>query len=141
MKATELFYHFTAIWGHKWVSNMQDDNVNEIALRHWQQILDELTSEQINKACSKARSTLDWPPSIAQFKKMALGLMSVTEAFEDAQCGGTYRGLLDSWTWRTDTESNLQKKFYAKYDLLLQDLLCRDNNDQDLLEDMRLDRI
>jgi len=141
MKATELFYHFTAIWGHKWISNMQDNNVSEIALRHWQQILDELTPKQIDKACVKARSTLDWPPSIAQFKKMALGLMSATEAFEEAynNCG-TYHDLLDSYTWITETESNLRKKFYAKYDLLLQDLLCNGDN-QDLLEDLQLKRI
>jgi len=140
MKAVELFYHFTAIWGHKWVSNMQDESIHEIALRHWQQILDDLTSEQINKACIKARSTLDWPPSIAEFKKMALGLMSSAEAFEDAKSGGAYHDLLDSWTWRMETESNLRKKFYAKYDLLLQDLLCKGDN-QDLLEDLQLKRI
>jgi len=140
MKATELFYHFTAIWGHKWVSNMQDKNVSEIALRHWQQILDELTADQINKSCVKARSTLDWPPSIAEFKKMALGFMSTIEAYEDAKNGGSYRYLIDDWVWRRETEANLQRKFYAKYDLLLQDLLCKSDN-QDLFEDLQLKRI
>jgi hypothetical protein len=137
MKATELFYHFAAIWGHKWVSNMQDEHIHNIALEHWQQILDELTTEQINTACAKARATLDWPPSIAQFKKLALDLLTPDAAFAEAYSGGRFSGLLDSWSWKTNTEPELRRKFYAQYDLLMQEMLGGNGSDYDLLDDMR----
>jgi hypothetical protein len=137
MKASELFYHFTAIWGHKWVSNMQDEHVHDLALRHWQQVLDELSDEQISKACAKAKNTLDWPPSIAQFKKLALNLLDPDAAFEEAYSGGNYSGLFDSWERKTNTEQELRKKFYARYDVLMHDMLGNDGDSYDLLENTK----
>lgn len=130
MQAIKLFAHFTAIWGHKWVSAISDKDVNKLALKHWQQILDELTPNQINQACIKARATLDWPPSIAQFKKMALGILSAEQEFLlalDHNPQAKFRFLIRDYSWRSMETDKLRKEFYAKYDMEIQ----KSSNSQD----------
>jgi len=131
MRSIELFAHFTAIWGYKWASCMNDKNVNKLALRHWQQVLDELMPDQIENACAKSRSILDWPPSIAQFKKLALDIKSAEQEFylaKDNDPESQFRNLLDNWSWKTFAPEKLKREFYAKYDIETQKLLNNSEN-------------
>lgn len=76
---------FNAIWGHKWNSNFQDEESFLIALSEWKEGLSGVLPESMTRAIEHCRSTLEWPPSIAEFRKLCLranGFPSVEEIMQ-----------------------------------------------------------
>jgi len=122
----ELFANFAASWGNKWTSNMADTIVREVAFKIWQAMLDTLSQDEINIAISAAIATLDFPPSIAQFKKLAIGLLSANDAYQAAKDGDNkLRQLVigGDWSWRTYPEDKLRREFYQAYDSFINNKL------------------
>jgi hypothetical protein len=134
--AIELFAHFTACWGNTWTSRFTDKTIHALALMHWQQMLDSLLPEQIATGLSVAIDKLDFPPSIAQFKKLALGLLSPNEAYQAALNGyRTYRRLINAddsyWKCYPDKARN---EFYAAYDAYVSEVLQNNAESEPELE-------
>lgn len=79
-----LFKHFEGIWGKKW-SQYIDPSSLEIALNLWAENLAHLSGELVFATLKKCASTLEWPPSIAEFIKIAgehIGLPTAREALQ-----------------------------------------------------------
>ena len=122
----DLFAYFTASWGNKWTGGLEDKLTREITFKIWQAMLHTLTQEEINLAISAAIETLDFPPSIAQFKKLALNLLSPAQAYQAAKDGDNkLRQLVigGDWSWRTYPEDKLRREFYAAYDSFINNKL------------------
>lgn len=64
---THLFARFSAIYGHKWTADKNDEVKRNVALHEWCDSLDGTSSPLIGKAISKCKDTYEWPPSIAEF--------------------------------------------------------------------------
>jgi len=122
----ELFAYFAASWGNKWTSGLEDEITREIAFKIWQQMLDTFNEHQIKNALDVSISIYDFPPSIAQFKKLALGLLSPNEAYQAAKNGNNdLRQLVagGDWSWRTYPEDRLKSEFYQAYDAYMSQTL------------------
>ncbi len=61
---------FQAIWGEKWTKNLTKE-IAPIALAEWSDGLRGFNQEELNYALEMAKNTLEWPPSIAEFRAMA----------------------------------------------------------------------
>ena len=124
--AIELFVRFTADWGNMWTARFTEPLIHDVALHDWQAMLDTLSQDEINKAISTAIVTLDFPPSIAQFKKLAIGLLSANDAYQAAKNGDNdLRQLVagGDWSWRTYPENRLRSEFYQAYDAYMSQTL------------------
>ena len=124
--AIELFVRFTADWGNMWTARFTEPLIHDVALHDWQAMLDTLSQDEINKAISTAIVTLDFPPSIAQFKKLAIGLLSANDAYQAAKDGDNkLRQLVigGDWSWRTYPEDKLRREFYQAYDSFINNKL------------------
>lgn len=73
-----------AIWGEKWSKNLQeiDTPAYQLALQEWSTATQDLTDEHFKEGLESAKMTLDYPPSIAQFRTLAMGLLDSEEAYE-----------------------------------------------------------
>jgi len=134
----ELFAYFTASWGNKWTSGLEDKLAREIAFKIWQRVLDTLSDHQIKLGLDASVLLLDFPPSIAQFKKLALGLLSPNEAYQAAKNGNNdLRQLVagGDWSWRTYPEDRLRSEFYQAYDAYMSQTLSEHIDISKELED------
>ena len=121
-----LFANFTAVWGNKWTSQFTEPQIHDLALAHWQTMLDTIKQHDIDIGLREAISLFDFPPSIAQFKKLALGLLSPNEAYQAAKNGNNdLRQLVagGDWSWRTYPENRLRSEFYQAYDAYMSQTL------------------
>jgi len=108
---------------------LNDQELFALAVKNWEEELQTLTEEQIKEGFLKARKTLDYPPSIAQFKKLALDLPSVTQAFTAAEAGHPkFRNLIISWDWKNLSRKELQEKFRGAYEVYQENKLNMNNN-------------
>lgn len=71
-----------AIWGVKWTSHLTDKEMYKQTLNEWERILEKLKIEEIKRGLERAKILCEWPPSIAQFTKIALDIPS----FDSALC-------------------------------------------------------
>lgn len=76
-----IFSRFQAIYGHKWQSQLPpgDEGMLRLALKEWGDSLRGLNQDQIDMAVEQARYQCEWPPSIAEFLRLALGIPSVDD--------------------------------------------------------------
>lgn len=76
-----LFARFQVIYGHKWVSQLPPDDLAmlRLALAEWGAGLRGLSAAQLEHAVARARRECDWPPSIAEFVRLALDVPSFAE--------------------------------------------------------------
>ena len=89
-----------AAWGNKWCSHLDQDNLaNSMLLWHEKTL--RLSDEQLTKGIGWCEDNCDFPPSIAQFKKACLGIMSPERAWaartSDPIAKRAYESC-DSWT-------------------------------------------
>jgi len=85
-----------------------------------------LSDHQIKLGLDASVLLLDFPPSIAQFKKLAIGLLSPNEAYQAAKNGNNdLRQLVagGDWSWRTYPEDRLRSEFYQAYDAYMSQTL------------------
>ena len=83
--ARALFAKLRAIYGSRFVDGIGGVSNYELAIREWQQALGDLKPAQIRTAIDYCRDNLQWPPSIAEFRKAAHG------GGEWQHTGGAYR--------------------------------------------------
>jgi hypothetical protein len=74
-----LFSAFGAIYKHKWTSTFVNPQAIIAEKGYWLKAIEDLTQEQIIKALDISLKTLDWMPSCAEFRKLALGIPSLAE--------------------------------------------------------------
>lgn len=70
---------FAGIYKHKWTSTFKDERVIALEKDCWREAIEDLTPEQVKKAVKICAKTLDWMPSCAEFRKLALGIPSLAE--------------------------------------------------------------
>lgn len=66
-----MFAKFGAIWGERWSSRFTDDLTLESSLEEWGKAITKLTPDQIRQGIDLAREQNDWPPTIAEFLRLA----------------------------------------------------------------------
>ena len=133
---TSLFKKMAATWGAKWSSHLVvDEELSAIAVIEWSKSLEGLTEDQINKAHEKCKNTLEWCPSVSQFKRYALDIVPAAIAFENvltARRDGKYFTKLiedsskeiSSWEWSSLKYADLKKRFTVIYENNSNELLC-----------------
>lgn len=116
-----LFNHFQALWGHKWSQNI-DQSTLETALTLWSENLAHMSNELIDRTLKKCAAQLEWPPSIAEFIRMAgeqAGIPSAREALQlairrdSSPLAVKIVKELGSWDLGHDTEKSLLPRVEA----------------------------
>ncbi|MCJ8298223.1 MAG: replication protein P [Pseudomonadales bacterium] len=85
-----VFTRFMAIYGHKFKSSFETESEMRIAKREWALSLGQYSEAELVAAVSRAKETLAWAPSIAEFIQIlqllndAFGLPSVQHAYREA---------------------------------------------------------
>ena len=68
-----LFAKLQAIFLSRWTGQFKTEAQVDMAKQEWAQGLSGLSGDQVGRALSYCREHLDWPPSIAEFRRAALG--------------------------------------------------------------------
>jgi len=104
----------------------------KIALKEWSEALVGLTPEQLTIALQHCKTTCEFPPSIAQFRKAALGIMPAEQAwlcrYTDTLASAAYEQC-DSYLMKQLSEKEARARFIDAYELLADDL-CRGNRNE-----------
>lgn len=79
-----LFGVMVIVWGEKWsrAVDAPDTPTHKMALGEWSRATADLSNEQFVNGLQKAKMILDYPPSIAQFRRMSIGLLEPQEAYD-----------------------------------------------------------
>jgi hypothetical protein len=88
-KFAEFFAVMSGVYGHKWVAQY-GNQPDAISARVWNDGLDGLTLAQIATAVRyyKNQSVADaWPPSLPEFRGVALGVPTLAKAKHDLRTG------------------------------------------------------
>lgn len=73
-----VFARFTAAFGARWTTPLDADDALDAALEVWGRALAALTPEQVRQGVAAVEAEPDdWPPSVATFLRLALGLPSL----------------------------------------------------------------
>lgn len=65
-----LYLRFTVIWGHKFTASHTNENFTDMWAADWSESLLGIASNDIRKAIEYCRANLEWPPSLAEFRKI-----------------------------------------------------------------------
>lgn len=134
-----LFMKFNAIWGHKWTSGLQDNESFLIALSEWKEGLRGIKSESMKLAISHCRNMLEWPPSIAEFRKLCLradGFPSLDEIMQQGIRRNFHHPVVKiifnkiERAFKEDSEADLRRKISA----CLEDIEIKKEIDIKLME-------
>lgn len=90
-KFAEFFAVMLGIFGHKWTLHYGDDP-SGISARVWKDGLAGLNLKQIAEAIrhyKNASVTDSWPPSLPDFRRVAMGIPSLAKAKHDLRTGNT----------------------------------------------------
>lgn len=111
---------FTSIWGKKWADNFIEDGLIAVAYQDWAEGLRGLNAEDIKFGISYCRDNLEWPPSIAEFRKSCLKnrkIPSSKQLVDDIIRRNFKSNLheivfkkIGSWNFSHDTEKDLINK-------------------------------
>lgn len=114
-----IFAKFNAIWGQRWATFINETNF-DIALFEWSEGLNGITRKAIKEALSYCRDNLEWPPSIAEFRRICLQSQGLPSTYEIMQLAiqrdfnqPIVKHIFDkigSWAFSHDSESELNKK-------------------------------
>jgi hypothetical protein len=122
----KLYAHFSSIWGNSFISNHKNDESIKLWIEEWYLGLAGVPVETFNEALDKCRISMDWSPSIAQFRKLcekASGMPSEEELYlcvirRDFKhpLVQLIRDRIGDWSISRDTEKEVRKKFKLAYD-------------------------
>ena len=71
-KGEIIFLNFVAIYGPKYKSAFATQELMELTESHWSDALKNIDLDIIKKTILRCRDTLEWPPSIAEFRKLCI---------------------------------------------------------------------
>lgn len=115
----KLFCEFGSIWLQKWYSNFLNERETIECAKNWQEALDGMPANAIKEAISYCRDNLEWPPSIAEFRRLCLKqyLPSVDETIQKAIRRDFNNPIIHSiylkigsWDFSHDSEKVLKRK-------------------------------
>lgn len=123
-----LFADMNCAWGCKWTAHLENaENTNRV-LDLWTRSFCDLSDNEIIAAFEYLKNTEEFPPSIAKFRRSALGIVSKAQAFELAKDEGhQLHKVLPSWDWKNLSESETRRRFTSKYMLHEDEMLNRCN--------------
>jgi hypothetical protein len=143
-----LFMKFTCIYHAKWTSVFSDDVVIALAKGEWLSVVEELTTQQIDAAVNICKNTMEWAPSCAMFRKIALGIPSPAQAllevhnrmkelqdckkpsdFSHSVVEDAYRSIGGSYTSRNSSAIEYKRLFDGAYDALVKQFLVNVGKD------------
>lgn len=127
----------STIYPYSWAGQFTNAEMIAIAKTNWQEVLDELTNEQIKKGLHVLKREGDkFPPSIPEFMKMCLptekelGIMPVERAYvaymkEDYTNPIVHRAsrLIDRYNWKMSSTEGARREFNSVYKLCVEEFL------------------
>jgi hypothetical protein len=111
-------------WGSKWTIHIEDSL--EVTLALWEHAIRDLSDDQIAQTLKYCIAILDYPPSISQFRKTALGVTSAEEAFCRKNVNSIAKQAFDSmdgFVKRNGTEKEVKEAFAISYKQIVEKLL------------------
>lgn len=85
--AKRLYLRFSTIWPEKFVKPYHTEEFISVWYQEWAEGLEGIKAEHIKKALDYCKMNLDWPPSIAEFRRYCekvMGLPTLEEALQKA---------------------------------------------------------
>jgi hypothetical protein len=125
-----LHMRFMSIFGEKFSKLFASDAFIQIWWEEWSQGMAGINPKHIKVALDYCRMNLEWPPSIAEFRKIceqAAGVLPWETAFDlavrsgdltDPNVRATY-DRIGSWAMTHDKEVDLRRKFKTTYEDIL----------------------
>jgi len=119
----QLFARFGAIYSHKWTRSFTSHEMWELAKGEWAHGLRGFSTDMILRGIEAAKFRLEWPPSIAEFRRLRLGIPDAeTVAMRVSHGGGdqvsdTIMAMIGSWDCRRLPDRELKAlahKLYAE---------------------------
>ena len=108
------------------MSLFNDEKDYEDWLKIWSKVIRDLTDQQINNALNETVSVSKFPPSPAQFREYALGIIPPDQAWvgigQNSIAGQAYESI-DSWFRKNASEKEVRVEFIAVYKNLCEKLL------------------
>jgi hypothetical protein len=89
---------FHAIWGAKWAESIDGIQYRVLA-GEWAEGIAGLTGEQIKTGIDRCRTTMAWPPSIAEFRSACEGGSTPEQRAYAERAERDKAGLLERSTW------------------------------------------
>lgn len=125
LHAKALYLRFCVIYGDKFSKPYHDDDFKSLWYSEWSSGLDGIDVSLIKGCLENCKSTLEWPPSIAEFRKIceqSSGLPSYQDAlslairqeFSHPVVKMAY-DKVGSWVMRNSKEVDLNSKFKTAY--------------------------
>lgn len=116
-----LYMRFTVTYGDRFTHNHPTDDFVNCWIDEWNDGLADIDHLHIKDALQYCRLNLEWPPTLAEFRKLceqASGIPTAEQALQAAIRGDFYHPIIrmsydkiGSWDMRHDTHMTLSKKF------------------------------
>ena len=120
-----LYLSFAVIFGDKFTKNYTNDYFVDLWCSNWHEGLAGITPGIVKEAIKHCRMKLDWPPSLAEFRRhceQANGMPTPEEVMNAAIRGDFHHPMIKaiydkigSWDMRHDKKDVLLKKFNDFY--------------------------
>lgn len=124
-----LYLRFSSLWGEKFTRHCPSDEFIEIWWQDWEQGLSGISGNHIKEALDYCRLNLDWPPSLAEFRRLCekvSGIPSLQECLTLAIRRDFTHPIIamafdkiGSWAMKNDKEEVLRDKFKDAYNQAL----------------------
>lgn len=139
-----LYLRFCAIYDHKFVKNYHDDDFKSLWAYEWSTGLVGVSALVIKGALEYCKKSLEWPPSIAEFRKICesgSGIPNSDEALNLAVQRNFNHPIVliayekvGSWAMKNDSSTQLKIKFQSAYEYALNKFRLEEKNCWNQLE-------
>lgn len=116
-----LYMRFTVTYGDRFTHNHPTDEFVNCWIEEWNEGLADIEHMHIKDALQHCRLTFEWPPTLAEFRKIceqSAGIPTAEQAMQAAIRRDFYHPIIKlaydkigSWDMRHDTQAALLKKF------------------------------
>lgn len=124
--AKRLYLRFTTIWGDKHTSRFTDENIIQMWIQDWSEVIPMFELNVIKGAIDYCKVHFKWPPCIAEFIEICEKSLNIPDhltCMRDAIRGDFSNPLtksiydkIGSWSMRNDKEVDLIKKFKSYHE-------------------------
>lgn len=126
-----LYLKFTITYGHKFESSHTSQEIIDIWCEEWLSGLIDIDSDIIKLALNECKMSLEWPPSLAEFRSLCekhMGIPSFEEAFQMCASRNITHEFVKriysipnmAWNFTQYTAEQMRKFFKNAYDTELQ---------------------
>jgi hypothetical protein len=120
-----LYLHFAALFGSKFTSAFQDDEIMALWVVHWHDGLKDMPRKALNFALERVKLSCLWSPTLAEFRSHCekfCGLPDVEQVLQklirkeyDHEIIKLVSQRVDSWALTHDSEAQLMPKIARAY--------------------------